>query len=37
MSSRLIEVDDAEQEALVDIALAQIDELPGRAFGIGHP
>ena len=36
MSSRLIEFDDAEHEALVDIALAEIDELPGGALGIRH-
>ena len=34
MSSRLIEFDDAKQEALVDIALAKIDKLPGGALRV---
>jgi hypothetical protein len=29
-------LDHAEQEALVDIALAEIDELPGGAFGVAR-
>ena len=36
MSSRLIESTTPNSEPLVDVALAEIDELPGGALGIGH-